>query len=328
MYTAAEKKNKKYAGQVVDIPRGNQRLIFEDGLQPVTEEEGDPYLKVFSKKSIYLLSILDVPNKISLKANIPLKDLPAINKHTEYAGRYLFDRVSVKRKQGCKSAAETVNSSRPLAFMELKLGKFKGRSPGDLILNAQDADKMKTELGGQLDFLKRNLGRYPDNQLEINVIEDAINYYELGLLQEARPIDGIQGNGKHQDEGMTDIEYIEIYCPPMKYFKKQDEKDRYKCYSLEVTCLPANMYPYHIELSNCYAPLSIHKSGMTPILINKAVDKQTATFDLTEAEWLHVLDCINDHTKGTKALWYPYQRKEDLKRRRKSNPELTGGTNE
>lgn len=115
---------------MVDIPRGDHRLIFDDGLQPVTEEEGDPYLMVFSKKSIYLLSILNVPSKVSLKANIPLKALPAIYKHTEYAGRYLFDQVSVKRKRPPKLAAEPASCILPLAFTKLKLGKFKENPPG------------------------------------------------------------------------------------------------------------------------------------------------------------------------------------------------------
>lgn len=84
----------------------------------------------------------------------------------------------------------------------------------------------------------------------------------------------------------------------MKYFKEQDKDERYKCYSLEITCHPANMYPYHIELVNCYAPISLHKSGITPILKNKAVNKQSLNFDLTEEEWLYILDCLKDHTKG------------------------------
>lgn len=321
MSTITAKKNKKYAGQVVDIPRGDHRLVFDDCLQPLTEEEGDPYLMVFSKKSIYLLSILDAPNSISLKANIPLKALPAIYKHTEYAGRYLFDQVSVKRKHPPKLTAEPASCSLPLAFTKLKLGKFKGKSPGDLLLDTKETDQMKAELAGQLDFLKRNLSRYPDNQNEINAIEDAINYFELGLLYEARPKEDTRADCQEQKEGNPDIEYIEIYCPPMKYFKEQDQEQRYKCYSLEITCHPANMYPYHIELVNCYAPISLHKSGITPILKNKAVNKQSLNFDLTEEEWLYVLDCLKDHTKRTKALWYPYFRKEDVKRRWKRGDE-------
>ena len=49
-----EKKNKTYAGQVADIARKDVHLSFTDRLSRMTEEEGDPYLNIFSAKSIYL----------------------------------------------------------------------------------------------------------------------------------------------------------------------------------------------------------------------------------------------------------------------------------
>ena len=52
-----EKKNKTYAGQVADIARKDVHLSFTDRLSRMTEEEGDPYLNIFSAKSIYLARI-------------------------------------------------------------------------------------------------------------------------------------------------------------------------------------------------------------------------------------------------------------------------------
>ena len=52
-----EKKNKTYAGQVADIARKDVHLSFTDRLSRMTEEEGDPFLNIFSAKSIYLARI-------------------------------------------------------------------------------------------------------------------------------------------------------------------------------------------------------------------------------------------------------------------------------
>lgn len=57
------KRNKDYAGQVVDISRSGQRISFKDCLQKMTEKEGDPYLNVFAPQSIYLITLFQFDEK-------------------------------------------------------------------------------------------------------------------------------------------------------------------------------------------------------------------------------------------------------------------------
>lgn len=182
------KKNKKYAGQVVDISRSQKRISFTDRLQMVTEEDGDPYLYVFSKKSIYLVSLFMFDENRSLIANLPIEDMPSIKKKSEYAGAEIFRvKHSVQPASGVEDEPATESTPVPAAFTKLKMGSFTGKAPGDLLLEAVDAEKMKENLLQQASFLGRNLNKYPQNQSQIDAIHDAINAYDIGILEEMKP---------------------------------------------------------------------------------------------------------------------------------------------
>ena len=86
------KKNKAYAGQVVDVVRSKNRISFNDCLVKMTEKEGDPYLNIFAPQSIYLMSLLNFSTNKSVRANLPLRDLPLIYKKTDYAEAEIFFR--------------------------------------------------------------------------------------------------------------------------------------------------------------------------------------------------------------------------------------------
>ena len=182
------KKNKKYAGQVVDISRSQKRLSFTDRLQMVTEADGDPYLNVFSKKSIYLMSLFVFEENRSLIANLPIEDIPSIRKRSEYAGAEIF-RLKHSIQPAASTDEDTAAEDTPLpaAFTKLKMGSFAGKTPGDLLLEAADAEKVKASLIQQISFLGKNLDRYPQNQSQIDAINDAINAYDIGILEEMKP---------------------------------------------------------------------------------------------------------------------------------------------
>lgn len=183
-----EKKNKKYAGQVVDISRSQKRISFTDRLQIMTEEDGDPYLYVFSPKSIYLISLFTFAENRSLIANLPVKDIPSIKKRSEYAGAEIFRVKSTLRGPiNLEEDINTQNRSIPAAFTKLKMGSFAGKTPGDLLLEAADAEKVKEALLQQVDFLEKKLNTYPQNKVQIDAIHDAVNAYDIGILEDMKP---------------------------------------------------------------------------------------------------------------------------------------------
>lgn len=182
------KKNKKYAGQVVDISRPQKRISFTDRLQMVSEEEGDPYLNVFSKKSIYLVSLFMFDENRSLIANLPIEDIPSIKKRSEYAGAEIFHlKHSIQPTASAEEDPAAESNPVPAAFTKLKMGSFAGKAPGNLLLEAADAEKVKASLIQQASFLGRNLNKYPQNQSQIDAINDAVGAYDIGILEEMKP---------------------------------------------------------------------------------------------------------------------------------------------
>lgn len=161
-----EKNNRKYAGQVVDIPRSNYRLSFIDRLKKMTDEEGDPFLNIFSNRSIYLISLFSYEKKQSLVANLPLRDMSLLKKRTDCAQEAIFRAANYQSEAFCQAAEDGAASSIPAAFTPLKMGNLAGKTPGDLLLEAQQEGKaaeMSATLERQADFLRGKLERYPKN---------------------------------------------------------------------------------------------------------------------------------------------------------------------
>lgn len=306
------KKNKKYAGQVVDISRSQKRISFTDRLQMVSEEEGDPYLNVFSKKSIYLVSLFQFEENRSLIANLPIEDIPSIKKRSEYAGAEIFHlKHSIQPTASAEEDPAAETNSVPAAFTKLKMGSFAGKTPGDLLLEAADAEKVKASLLQQADFLREKLETYPQNQSQIDAIEDAIHAYDDGNLAACKP------NEEIMSEETPEVTY-EIYRTPVKHQKKLNEAGKNECYSIYISCSPTKRYPYRIEIMNCYAPLMKMK-GLTPPDMSRADSLRKEFFDLTEEEWDYILEWITSNTDLTRTLWYPELRRKDEANRWKGN---------
>ena len=193
-----EKKNKTYAGQVADIARKDVHLSFTDRLSRMTEEEGDPYLNIFSAKSIYLARISHFDQsdknkpaglKQSLVANIPIKDLPMIKKRTDCAEdlmfRASFEKVETPKQTQQQSTGQSVSP----AFTPLRMGgeHLKGKTPGDILLSAQNLGQAIEMLQKQRQWLKNHLEQYPQNQSDVDAIEDALNCQSMGVLTSIKP---------------------------------------------------------------------------------------------------------------------------------------------
>ena len=313
-----EKKNKTYAGQVADIARKDVHLSFTDRLSRMTEEEGDPFLNIFSAKSIYLARISHFDQgdnnkpaglKQSLVANIPLKDLLMIKKRTDCAEdlmfRASFEKVEMPKQAQSQSAGQSVSP----AFTPLRMGgeHLKGKAPGDILLSAQNLGQAIGMLQKQLQWLKSHLGQYPQNQSDVDAIEDALNCQSMGVLASMKP----DADAVPEMDSVPAGQYI-IYKTPVKHQKSVDKRTgKNNCYSIEISCLPDKDQPYRVQIMNCLAPLKQMANGLKPIDMKNAEDIKKEYVDLTEAEWLYVLDRLDENMRMTRAMWYPTLRKLD-----------------
>lgn len=305
-----EKKNKKYAGQVVDIARRDSRLSFLDCLKPMTDAEGYPYLNVFSMKSIYFVTLFSFEENRSVTANLPLDEFLTIKKHTEYAEDLIFQET---QKPRMAIPSEGPKTEVPQAFRALRMGKLAGKTPGDLILTADQPQAVLAMLNSQLNFLKANLQKFKGNAYDIAAIEDALACHELGTLQNMKP----QGMEEVQNE-VSSGRYT-VYKSPVKYQKHKPwnakrnaaGQELFNCYSLEISCDPGRNHPYKLQIMNCLAPIGQNATGMTPILLKQAEDIRKREFDMTEGEWLYVIDCLEQNRQNVRNLWYSEMRKRD-----------------
>lgn len=302
-----KKKNQEYAGQVVDIARADKRFSVKDLIRPMTEQEGEPYLNVFSKSSIYLLSILTYKDSASLMANLPLTDLEAINVHTRLASAEIFRCVNGQASTRQNGETQGSNTEIPPAYQPLRVGKYKGKSAADIILAVENPNSVLPELQTHFNFLKENAEKYKMNKEDMAKIADAIKRLRAQTLESGKP-EGVQ-NATNMAMGA-----IKIYTPPDKHFKKMNEAGTMnKCYSVSVLCYPDKQNPYHIVIKNYYAPLGQMKNGLKPIMRDK-MDKNSYkeyTFDMTEGEWLYVLKRMNDNYDNLRMMYYKAVRLKD-----------------
>ena len=86
---SVDQKNVKYAGQILDIPKADKRLVVRDLLHVVTEEDDEPFSSVFSRKSGFAAAIVNYGGS-AVNAFIPLKDVSAICARTTLAEQHVF----------------------------------------------------------------------------------------------------------------------------------------------------------------------------------------------------------------------------------------------
>ncbi len=177
---------------------------------------------------------------------------------------------------------------------------------------------MAETLEQQADFLRGRLKKYSRNQEQIDAIEEALGYFDLGCLEDYKPKTG-KGQTAGSMEAQTASKSLVIYDSPTKHQKIQNEVGKNACYSVSITCSPAKKYPYRLEIMNCYTPLGHGRNGMLPILMDQAEDIRRESIDLTEGEWLYIMDCLDANRKEAKAMWYAELRNQDERNRWNGN---------
>ena len=221
-----------------------------------------------------------------LKFNIPPKSVPYIHKKTSIAIDSNL-KASIKRKS--KPIEE---GSSPAYTVKFRAGTFNGKSPAQLLI---ESPKNREVLEKQKAFLEKNLEKYPSNKAQIDAINDAIQLFEAGRLNNIL------------SEASKEMEPIEIYDSFTKNIKPLDAEGRYTIYQVKVTYNPAMSLPFAISVMNCFAP--VDKTKGNEIIMKKAVNKQEQEIRLTEEEWYTMIDKMKAIKIMYENLTYPEQLK-------------------
>ena len=312
-----------YQGQIFDAVKSkvsggfmtSTRFNVLDRLSPVVEANDMPFLATFAPYSVYLMTILE--ERESVEANMTLDDFYELKAKTASANDIIFrtqiGMVEAPSHPEAEVIQETTMGEPNIAFTTvLSMGEFKGKTPGDVILSAPDKPAAVEALKKHAEFCGRNLSKYPGNQKFIDAVNAAAELYELDLLEDEKKI--AQPAQLKAAERPVTAEF-DLHTPVDKYYAKKVQKmegeDFNKCYRYRISVKPGNNYPYHIEITNYWAPISRSQSGLTPIMTAKKRNEVKKTFDLTMAQWTGLIERLSMNTESCHTLFYPTMRQKD-----------------
>lgn len=267
------------------IKEGNKfkTLSIENNLSVVSEEPdaGDDYirspLEIFSPYSVFRATIIEkngTDNKQPY-ANIPVCDVAGISEFTKLAmQKTLYNNMerSILNKLGKKNGEEDeYKHLKVLAYgTQLLVGKFRGKSPAQLIIESEEnIIKLKETKKWLEDRNNKN------NAAQIEAIKAALVLYDNKLLSK-----------EDHEVNSTASEPFVIYDKPIKTLKSTTRSDG-KClvYGINISyrydSKNNNANPIHIRITNYYAktknvvviPETIDENSVQEVSI--AVDEYT-----------------------------------------------------
>jgi hypothetical protein len=165
-------------------------LGIDNYLSAPSEKDTVPPLEMHSPFSRFVVTIVDKSGAkiITPKANIPAGDVPGI---VQLAKAAMTERV---RCNNAGTEAEVSSDTSSAYTQVLPFGRFKNKTPATVLLD-NPADK--TELLKTRDFLQEKAGQFPQNQKQIDAINEAVALCEAGLLK--------QEDAAHVKSGMQSI---------------------------------------------------------------------------------------------------------------------------
>lgn len=302
-------KARKYAGQLISIKRKSTVLSVVDRLSHVDESAEATYLELLHPAAVYRMSILgDIQKGLSVVANIRPEDVRLLWMRLKFAEEKLFSR-QVSRKNGGAADDNAISGSDAFT-VAFTMGRLKGKSPGAFLTEAQDKEAAVKELQGQYDFLSKNAAKYSGNQKVMGAIKSAIEYYELGALDEGNSV---------CSPSEEDLSEVELYAPPEKTFRKDtktlaDGRTLTKCYQIQIAFVPANEYPYRVTIRNRYG--LIDKDPNTGLEKIRSVEQEVSDvrqykMSLTSGEMVAVVNAMEENLHYYKSCVYTGMRTMD-----------------
>lgn len=226
-------------------------------------------MEIFSPYSVFRISIIQ-QGQGSLNATLKPDEFIPIEQKFRYCFQVQMDSIRKSEKQNLPSCyTKTFNA-----------GSNKGRTPAQLL--SQEGEKA---LNSQMEFLQKNLSRYPKNADLIRACQEAIQLSRQGkLMNTPNPwqydlYSGLKSNGKKTRSGNTDY---------------------YQASTLAVRFVEGAKEPFSIEIMNCMAPLRIAENGLRiPLLSNVLPDsRKTASKNLSLEEMAKLIQAMRTQIDG------------------------------
>ncbi len=268
--------------EVASVVR-NQSFVVQNELSLAGQgDDAEQPLKVYSVFSRFVFSIINAERK-SVISNLRVEEIAGIACATEYAYRLHMD--SMYQAKPKEVSGGDVDTSSPAFTKRLVSGTMKGKTPVEVILEAEDKDKAAAMLNNQYKWLKENAERNPKyavgNREQMAAIAEAARLHKAGKLTA-----DVLSAAKSAAAGMI----IPLYaggCRPLR--SRQQRNGKTFVYELKIDWNVGSAYPVVIEIRNYYAPVTQKETGQLNVQIKQKQDELKCTMALSAAEWQHTL---------------------------------------
>lgn len=250
------------------------------------EDEDCPFREPSLSRLDMSLILKDANDTKVFVFNVPAKEINEIKTKTEIAVNAL---MTMPVKAAVSSGTDDFANS-PAFTVSLMLNAFKGRTPGDVLM--QDPSQKEELLKGK-SYLESNLSKYPANKKQIDAIDAAIALLEIGEL-----------DGRTSAPTTAGAVYT-IYKREFKHKAKKDDKGNNLIYSISVTCDPSKDFPFEISVMNCYAPVVTNEYKQTVVKMAAAVNVQQGSIAVSDSEWLGLIGQAYDLYQNFKRVNAP-----------------------
>jgi hypothetical protein len=282
----------KFPKQVGSVKRTKKVLGVDAELfLPTKDEEMTiPPLTIHSGFSRFVLSLIDKDQDIVPTANIPADDIFYVKERTEIAMNKVVDAQYFRKHVATTAAPKSIAYTQKI----LADKNFKGMTPAEILINTPENKEL---LIRTRDWLAANVSKYPNNQKQIDAINEALDLFDTGSL-----------NSDTVVESSDDCECtMMVYDSGLKFKSKKNDKGYNLVYNISITCEPTKDYPFNVTIMNCYAPVESLSSGQKTIKLNQAVDTIKASLVMKDMEWYTLLARISATLYNFEAMHFEEQ---------------------
>lgn len=261
----------------------NQTLIVQNGLSlaGTGNDENQP-LKVYSSFSRFIFAIINGDKK-SVTANIRVTDIPGITYASDYAYHMHMDSM-YQPKVAEKKEGGVDTSSLPFT-RRFASGKMKGKTPVEVIMEAEDKEAAINQLKSQYVWLRDNAKKNPKyaegNKAQMDAIAQGVNLYRDGKLTE---------DVVNSASGGSTGKLVSLYNSGFRPLRSREKKNNKTfIYEVKIDWNIGADYPVVVEIKNYYAFVTEQENGTLNVQVKTKENEQKNTMALTAAEWQNIL---------------------------------------
>lgn len=273
-------------------------FVLNELTMPTCQDGSEPLMfhhETFSRFKFVIIN----QDKKAVTANIPVSEFPGI--FEEVRNKNLLKKINSSENKAFgminnigrmtqklvnkfigqsqqSTAAADINMNSPAFTLAISSGTLRGKTPAAALL--ENAEVNKPFLERQVSWLTQNLAKYPRNQQQIDAINQALDYYNNGLLAKAGKESDTANSAPQPAD--TNIVYQTGFRP---LIRRKNKNGKCFVYEIKIVWHEDLPKPVEIEIRNYFAPVVQDEKGLLNVKAKEREDDVRNRFSLTTDEW-------------------------------------------